>query len=163
MTVEDGCRLGCSFAVIFFTNLTFHAHVPLADLLGGLLRWSPVCIFFCENQDRPFARINVTVDAGGSTSEKQSAPGPSRMMVVCHKSSHSFASADRSNARDWLQGSQDIPAGRATIVPPSQEARNHSWPTPEQCHSASSEEKKLQHVLAPKWNNLKFTSNLNSK
>lgn len=54
---------------------------------------------------------------GRMTSEEQSACGPFQMMVVCRKSSHSFANEERYTAPDWFQRSQGTPAGHATLVP----------------------------------------------
>lgn len=81
-----------------------------------------------------------------------------------HKSSHSFARTgcgfgEAWRVGGWFQrdGSEEGLDG-STGAPPSQEA----WLLrPSAARRLS--EKKLQHVLAQKWNNLRFTANLNSK
>lgn len=90
MTVEDGCRLVCLFAVVLFTNLTFHAHVPLANLFGRLAPMiDDVCFSVCELGPL-FCEDQIAWVAGGLTSEEQSACGSARMMVVCSQKQSLF-------------------------------------------------------------------------
>lgn len=68
--------LAVCMPLLIFTNLTIHAHVPLANLVGGLLRRWPRKSgpLFCEDQRRDGKRWtgwlpNGDQSAGGSSPE----------------------------------------------------------------------------------------------
>lgn len=112
-----------------FTNLTFHAHVPQANLVGGLLRWPPVCVcvgvnicgpLFCEDQRRVAADAGRFVFRGpvggwtfpvdGILPQKQSL---FRERGKIHRARLAPGNPERSSR------------ALASKDPPNQEARNH--------------------------------------